>query len=252
MNPEGKPFTCGTLNVRTLKGKRKSVIRDMEAFQIDILGLSETRMRGKRVISWPRGYTLYSSGCEDVGNRPSSGVAILVPPHMKHCIVRHKLCDDRMVWIETMNTIFIQIYAPVSGKFKEFKAFLDKLKNEIQESQSGNKKSIVMGDFNARVGSSQTLGAVGSDGPAFTNKSGKELVKLCEDIEYIVANTYRLEGDIRCSFSARRENVNIETLIDYILIPKYFLILNDDWCSTIKNAHTKTDHRIVIMRNTPM
>ena len=37
----------GNWNVRSLKNKENEVIREMERYNLDILGLSETKVRGK-------------------------------------------------------------------------------------------------------------------------------------------------------------------------------------------------------------
>lgn len=57
----------GTWNVRSLKqhGKLDNVIKEMKRLQIEIMGISDTKWRGKDRCNTVEGYVLYHSGKDD-------------------------------------------------------------------------------------------------------------------------------------------------------------------------------------------
>ena len=65
----------GTWSIRSIKNKEREVIREMERYNIDVLGLSETKARGNGMKVVDDASYVYSGV---TGSRAKCGVAIIV------------------------------------------------------------------------------------------------------------------------------------------------------------------------------
>ncbi|KAK7938962.1 hypothetical protein WMY93_002288 [Mugilogobius chulae] len=74
----GRPRPCtrslalGTWNVTSLAGKEPELVREVERFRLDIVGLTSTHSLGSGTITLERGWTLHFSGVAHVDERVAS------------------------------------------------------------------------------------------------------------------------------------------------------------------------------------
>ncbi|TWW77035.1 hypothetical protein D4764_12G0004250 [Takifugu flavidus] len=59
------PREAGTWNVTSLMGKEPELMREVEVFRLDIVGLTSTHSKGSGTSLLGRGWTLYHSGVAD-------------------------------------------------------------------------------------------------------------------------------------------------------------------------------------------
>ncbi|GFR95633.1 craniofacial development protein 2-like [Elysia marginata] len=84
----------------------------------------------------------------------------------------------------------IQVYAPTTDHDDaEVEAFYEELDKTLHQLKSTNIK-IIMGDFNAKVGTRRTGKTVGSHGLGEINERGEMLVGWCQENDLVVANTW--------------------------------------------------------------
>ena len=176
-------LTLGPLSPQSLP--LTSVLRTMQERNIGVLAVSESRWTGQGVTKIGS-YTILHSGSSS-----THGVAIILSPKaasswetggsvflpVSECIIR-----IRMKTHLGFATI-VAVYAPVnpinatSDARAPSDAFYDALHSTLSSAPSRD-MTIILGDFNARVGSrsSQLSSVVGPYGPNELNENGEQLL----------------------------------------------------------------------------
>ena len=86
------------------------------------------------------------------------------------------------------NITVIQVYAPcINAEEAEVEAFYEDLQDLLELTP---KKDVlfIMGDWNAKAGSPETLGVTGKFGLGVQNKAGETLIELCQENALVIAN----------------------------------------------------------------
>ena len=87
------------------------------------------------------------------------------------------------------NITVIQVYAPTSSAGEaEVERFYEDLQDVLELTP---KKDVlfIIGDWNAKVGSQEILGATGKFGLRVQNETGQRLTEFCQENALVVANT---------------------------------------------------------------
>ena len=87
------------------------------------------------------------------------------------------------------NITVIQVYALTSNAEEaEVEQFYEDLQNVLELTP---KKDVlyIIGDWNAKVGSQETLGVTGKFGLGVQNEAGQRLIEFCQENTLIIANT---------------------------------------------------------------
>ena len=88
-----------------------------------------------------------------------------------------------------MNCTIIQIYAPTFAADEEnVKEFFGKFQ-ELVEQVTKEDVSIIMGDWNTKIGEAGALGIAGKHGLGIHNEQGKRMLEFCVESYLIIANT---------------------------------------------------------------
>ena len=90
---------------------------------------------------------------------------------------------------KAFNITVIQVYAPTSYAAEtEFEWFYEDLQDLLELTP---KKDVlfIIGDWNAKVGSQETLGVTGKFGPGIRNEIGQRLIEFCQENALVIANT---------------------------------------------------------------
>lgn len=149
-------FVLGTLNVRSLMSEDRMIELEnaLNDSDIKILGLSEVRRRGEKIIERKNNY-IFMYCNEESG---SKGVGFLVHNDLKRNFQEFNAISSRITSIKLKFkniylTIF-QIYAPTSvAEDEECEAFYEALLLEISKIKvNSTNLLIVMGDFNSQIG----------------------------------------------------------------------------------------------------
>ena len=88
------------------------------------------------------------------------------------------------------NIIVIQVYALTSNAEEaEVERFYDDLQ-DLLELTPRKDVLFIIGDWNAKVGSQETLGVTGKFGLGLQNEAGQSLTEFCQENILVIANTF--------------------------------------------------------------
>ena len=91
------------------------------------------------------------------------------------------------------NITIIQVYAPISNAEEaEVEYFYEHLQ-ELVELTPKKDVFIIIGDYNAKVGSQVTPGVTGKFGLGMRNEAGQRLAEFCQENALVIANTLFLQ-----------------------------------------------------------
>ncbi|XP_059838461.1 craniofacial development protein 2-like [Hypanus sabinus] len=217
---------------------------------MDIAALSKTRLADKgQLTEGGGGYTFWSST-----EQREAGVGFAIQSHLTHKLAKlPEGINDRLITLRLplgnkRSATLISAYAPtmtnpddIKDKFYEE---LDTLIAAVPQSE----KLIVLGDFNARVGTDyQTWeGILGRHGFGKCNSNGLLLLKTCATHDLVITNTlFHLLTRNKTSWMhpcSRHWH-----LIDYVITRKR------DWqdvtvTKAMCGADCWTDHRLIVSK----
>lgn len=242
-----KQYRIATWNVRTLyqTGKLENVIMESERLNLDILGMSETRLTGHGKIKRDR-YELIYSGGED----HERGVGILMKKELSVAIEEIIPISDRVLLVKIDTTPkamnLIQVYAPTCDADDDaVEGFYEDIEKALRRAKHGC-PTFVMGDLNAKVGRGNREGGNGGFGLGERNERGSRLVEFAKGRGMVIANT-QFQQHPRRLYTWKSPGSRTKNQIDYILI-------NERYKNMIKNCHTypaadcNTDHVMLVAK----
>ncbi|CAH2103665.1 unnamed protein product [Euphydryas editha] len=246
-------FRIGTWNARGMRrdGKVENIAIEMARLNIDVLGISDTKIPGTGKIHTVRNCIVYYSGSDCSKER--YGVAIAVSQRIEPAITNVIPISNRAMMLQ-INTKprklnVIQVYAPTADKdtavVNDFYADVNKLYQLTKKEEI----NVVMGDLNARVGSGEVPGTVGKFGLGARNERGDLLVQFCQEKELVIANTlFQLPPRRLYTWTSpahMKDNI-VRNQIDYVMLNKRFR--NSIKCAkTYPGADIGSDHHPVIV-----
>ena len=199
--------------------KADLMVQDLKKYQISITGIGETKWFGQEVYSIG-GYTVLHSGRplpeQNERAERNEGVAIVLDPQMTEAwraageewkTLSSRIVSARVkmktasVPAQPLFITIVSVYAPTHKSPQEKK---DEFYQELQHTISGVKEDdvlVVVGDFNARVGSSEDkedmwYGTRGLHGVGRMNESGEALLSFCALNDLTIINTLCLRRRI--------------------------------------------------------
>ena len=219
------------------QNKRRELVESFKKGRIDVLGVGETHMRGQGSGEYGRGNeckiwegmdggVVWTGLDEGYKGRGKEGCAILLSPRVWKGKTEHGWNGSRIVWVKgkigIVKYAWVCVYAPVNMKTtkgkEEMKKFWKNLNECLSEFES-ERKVIVMGDMNAKVGCEEIEGIVGKWGVPGMNENGEYLVDVCAERGLFLANTF-FEHKMIHRYTWRRRDAEEEQkgLIDYIAV----------------------------------
>ena len=243
-------------NIRTDRPERRTalVARELARYNIDIAALSETRLADKgQLTEIGGGYTFFWSG-RSTEERREAGVGFAIKStHVPKLDSIPEGLNDRLMKMQlplgqkTYVTL-ISSYAPTMTNPDEIKdkfyEELDSLISSVPQSE----KLIILGDFNARVGTDHQAwhNIIGKHGVGSCNSNGLLLLRTCASHDLAITNTmFRLPTRNKTSWMHPRSRH--WHLIDYIITrvkDRRDVRLTKAMCG----ADCWTDHRLIICR----
>ena len=210
-HPDRQLLVVGSWNVRTLLESKRTpirptaiVARELDQLGIDIAALSETRILGDSVISEKGGggYTFYLKG-KPIGDKHYHGVGFAIRTRLvkslegKNPVGINERLMTMTFPLEGSTLSIISAYAPTLNHSDEVKdSFYGSLGDAIDEVPASH-KLLVLGDFNARVGSDHINweNTIGRHGVGNVNTNGTRLLSLCAQNELCITNTFFQQAD---------------------------------------------------------
>ena len=89
---------------------------------------------------------------------------------------------------KSLNITVIQGYAPTSNTEEAEEWFYEDLQDLLKLTPRKDALFIV-GDWNAKVGSQETPGVIGTFGLGVQNEAGQRLIEFCQENTLVIANT---------------------------------------------------------------
>ena len=161
----------------------------MARVNVDILGISELRWTGTGEFNSDDHY-IYYCGQESIRR---NGVAIMVNKRVQNAVLGCNLKKDRMISVhfqgKPFNITVIQDYAPTSNAEEaEVERFYEDLQH-LLELTPQKSFLLIIGDWNAKVGSQETPGVTGKFGLGVRSEAGQRLIEFCQENALVIANT---------------------------------------------------------------
>ena len=89
-------YRIGIWNVKSQRNKERELIREMERYNLDVLGLSETKVRGNSMKVLDGASYVYAGVSED-GSR--GGVGIAIAERWADCVKSWRCLSERCVTV---------------------------------------------------------------------------------------------------------------------------------------------------------
>ena len=160
---------CGTI-----EGKREEIGLLFERRRMDVLALSETKMKGTGEMEFG-GVVGRVSGV--TSGRGREGVALLLSPEVNDHVTEWRELGPRIMWVKVKfgreEWVFLSVYGPGSEKGEdERERFWNEL-NGCLESFGVKVNVVLLGDLNTRVGDIPLEGVVGNFDVPGRNEMGR-------------------------------------------------------------------------------
>ena len=122
-----------------------------------------------------------------------NGVAIIVNKRVQNAVLRCDLKNDKMISVhfqgKPFNLTVIQVYALSSNAEEaEVERFYEDLQDLLE--LTPKKGVLIIGDWNAKVGSQEIPGVTGKFGIGVQNEAGERLIEFCRENPLVIANTF--------------------------------------------------------------
>ena len=243
-----KCTNISTMNVRTLrqKSKRLELINSMSRHSISILAIIDHKICHEDEINYEqldRHTLITSSAWRNANNASAGGVGIIVNRNAECNLAEIIKFNDRIL-IAHFNgnpaTSIIVHYSPCEGA-SDAEEHYENL-TAATASVPKHNTILVLGDFNAHLGSSHSSAPFSYHND--TNKNGQLLIDYLQESNMMVGNTnFRKKHSKLWTFIS--DMSGSKTQVDYILI-------NRKWKNSLKNceaynsfSNIGSDHRIV-------
>ena len=248
-------------NVRTLSDantnrqapERRSalVAKELQRLNIDIAGLSECRVpcTGEFIDG---DYSFLHSGRQE--DQPKlEGVAIAIKSSLRSCVISWKglssrIMTARLALTKKCHATIISVYAPTFKRpIEEKNQFYDLLAETLDQVPCGD-RLLLVGDFNARVGSDTNTwpNVVGNHGFGAQNEQGLMLLQLCARFGLSITNTLFQHKDIHKGTWQHPRSKQWH-MIDHIIVNQHHV--SDVLDSRVRrSADCWTDHKLMCAR----
>ena len=147
---------------------------------------------------------------------------------------------------KTNHSTVIQVYAPTSNAVEaEVEQFYEDLQ-DLLELTLKKDVLLIIGGWNAKVGSQETPGVTGKFGLGIRNEAGQKLIKFCQENALVIANTL-FQQHKRRLYTWTSPDGQHWNQIDYILCSLR-------WRSSIQSTKTRpgadcgSDHELLIAK----
>eukprot|EP00116_Pleurobrachia_bachei_P002363 sb/3462625/ len=180
-----KISTWNVLSLESSSSKLYELARVTSEYETDVMALTETHRPGTGVVVLENGNLFINSGRLDGIRR--RGVGVVLSKRVKNSLISYTPVSERVMWLrlhsKQVNVSVVVAYAPTEDAEDSVK---DGFYNEVTgvlDGLPGQDVVFLTGDFNARVGSSDSESVSGVVGKhslhAVSNNNGKRLVDLC-------------------------------------------------------------------------
>ena len=240
-----------TWNVQTMyqTGKVENITREMIKYNIDVLGITESRWTGSGDFKHLSGMRILYSGHQDEALGHHQGVAFMLTSNASKALISWLPHGPRIMeaYFKTsnkkINLRLILVYAPTEDKDVDVKNdFYDQLDKVYREGHKKKDITMLIGDLNAKVGNNNENmeEVMGSHGLGSMNDNGDRLVSFCTEHKLVIGGTMFPHKKIHRATWKSPDQVTLNQ-IDHICISKKFRRSLLD-VKVQRGADVNTDH----------
>lgn len=218
-----KIWNIGMWNVRGLAGREEELIWEFEKAKVDLLLLSETKVKGRGLKRLKNDHGLLYSGV-DRHVWGQAGVACLVHRNCMERIQNWEFVNERIMEVkyrinEAETATLLVVYGPNESEEKEVKeSFWNCLQGQVEKKHG---LLLIGGDLNGRVGNNgrEASGCIGKYGEPNKNSNGQRIIDFCTVNNLFVANTFFQHADIH-KYTRIMESRQEKSIIDLLLMER--------------------------------
>ena len=244
-----------TWNIRTMyeSGRTVQVAQEMRNYNIALLGLCETRWLQAGQMRLSSGEMVLFSGHTEDGAHHTEGVALMLAPEAQRSLIGWEPVNSRIITAQfatkkdSIKLNIIQCYAPTNDAEEDKKdEFYDQLQ-AVLDGQKAKDITILMGDFNAKVGSDNTgyEDIMGAHGLGQMNNNGERFADLCSLNQLVIGGSIFPHKRIHKA-TWRSPDHFTENQIDHMCISRKFRRSCQD-VRTKRGADAASDHHLLLM-----
>ena len=236
----------GHWNILTLTGKELELVEEAKRYDLDIVGVSSTKQRGSGTVDLNGGWKLFYSGA-DPSMSAQADVEILTSPRLSDCAsdwipLGSRVCMLKLKALDR-SLCLLQVYGP--NTTSEYQAFVDDV-NDALLRVSSNESTVLMGDFNAHIGTDTDTGkgVIEKHGVTELNENGRYLLQFCCSNGLRIMNSFFQHREVH-KYTWYRPSMDQKYLIK-------FCIVSSDLFSDVLDVRVKrgadlsTDHHLVV------
>ena len=232
-------------------GKAAQIAEEMKNYKLSILGISETRWTKSGQKRLASGELILYSGHEEEGADHTEGVGLMLSSDAQQALIGWEALGPRFITAtfktkhKKIRMNVVMAYAPTNNSSEDVKThFYDQLQ-AILESFKDRDINILMGDFNAKVGSDNTgyETCMGKHGTGEMNENGEMFADVCALFSYVIGGTIFAHKNIHKGTWVSPDHVTINQ-IDHICISKKFRRSLQD-VKVRRGADVASDHHLV-------
>ena len=178
-------------------GKCANVAKEMKNYQLEILGICETRWTeaGKTMLTTDE--TIIYSGNKGQNEHHTRGVGIMMTPRAAKSLIGWEPVNERIILARFRTSqsrvtfTVITCYAPTNEADEEMKEEFYEILQNTMNRRSEREVVLLIGDFNAKVGNDNTGYRVtmGRHGVGTMNENGQHLTDFCANNNLVIGGT---------------------------------------------------------------
>ncbi|KAK3534027.1 hypothetical protein QTP86_000639 [Hemibagrus guttatus] len=228
------------------QGKEPELVREVEWYRLEIVGLASTHSLGSGTQLLERGWTLFFSGVPH-GERRRAGLGLLIAPQLSCHVLEFSPVNERVVslrlWAGDRCLTVVSAYGP-NGSV-DYPTFLETLRGVLEGAPTGD-SIVLLGEFNAHVDNDSDTwrGVIGRNSPPGLNSSGVLLLDFCASHSLSIMNTMFKDKGAH-QYTWYQDTLGRRSMIDLVVVSSDLRLHVLD-TRVKKGAELSTDHHLVV------